>query len=402
MSILPTGKRLKRNKEKQKKFKTILLLSLIVLILISLSFGLTYVILSRRAANKEKVQNALVNNIESNKNQIAKDNIDDDKKNTDKLSQKEIIITSVGDCTIGHDTAFSYTNSLPAVLNKNNNDFSYFFKNVSDIFKSDDITTANLETTFTNSTIKAEKQFTFKAPPEYAKALKLGYIEGVNISNNHIRDYLDAGFNDTISTLQAEKINFFGEGYKWNTEVKGVNFGFLGYKGYYSDKNFLNTIKKDIASMKAENRIVIINFHWGDENSYTPNATQKSIAHFAIDNGADLIIGHHPHVIQGLEQYKGKIICYSLGNFCFGGNVNPSDKDTFIMQTKFIIKDNKLTAYGVRAIPCSISSVNYINDYCPTPMVDSRKKGLLDKVNSLSINLKFTLSDDFSLIDVNN
>lgn len=402
MSILPTGKRLKRNKEKQKKFKTILLLILIVILLIFISFGLTYAILSKRATNKEKTQNTLVNNVETNKNQIAKDDIDDDKKNTDELSQKEIIVTSVGDCTIGHDTSFSYTNSLPAILNKNNNDFSYFFKNVSDIFKSDDITTANLETTFTNSTIKAEKQFTFKAPPEYAKALKLGYIEGVNISNNHIRDYLDAGFNDTISTLQAEKIDFFGEGYKWNTEVKGVKFGFLGYKGYYSDKNFLNTIKKDIASMKAENRIVIINFHWGDENSYTPNSTQKSIAHFAIDNGADLIIGHHPHVIQGLEQYKDKIICYSLGNFCFGGNVNPSDKDTFIIQTKFIIKDNKLTSYAVRAIPCSISSVNYINDYCPTPMVDSRKKGLLDKVNSLSINLKFALSDDFSLIDVNN
>lgn len=402
MIILNEGKRLKRNKKKKKKIKTILLLTLLIILLVSISFGLTYTILSKRAANREKAQNTLVNNVEVNKNIITKDDSNDVNKSKDEIQQKEIIVTSVGDCTIGHDTSFSYSNSLPAVLHKNNDDLSYFFKNVSEIFKSDDITTANLETTFTNSTVKAEKQFTFKSPPEYAKALKLGYIEGVNISNNHIRDYLDAGFNDTIAALKAEKIEYFGEGYKWNTEVKGIKFGFLGYKGYSYDNNFLNLVKKDITSMKAENRIVIINFHWGDENSYTPNSTQKSIAHFAIDNGADLIIGHHPHVIQGLEQYKGKLICYSLGNFCFGGNVNPSDKDTFILQTKFIFKDDKLTSYGVKAIPCSISSVDSINDYCPTPMVDPKKKSLLEKINNLSFNLKFTLTDDFSFIDVNN
>jgi poly-gamma-glutamate synthesis protein (capsule biosynthesis protein) len=402
VSVVPVESRLKRKKNQQKKFKTILLVISITVLIASLSFGITYTILSKRAADKEKVQSASVNNINTNKDKITNEDSKDDKIATSEPSQKEIIVTSVGDCTIGHDTAFSYSNSLPAVLQKNNDDFSYFFKNVSDIFKNDDITTANLETTFTESTVKAEKQFTFKAPPKYAKALTLGSIEGVNISNNHIRDYLDAGFKDTISALKAEKINYFGEGYKWNTEVKGVKFGFLGYKGYYYDKNFLNSIKSDIASMKAENRIVIINFHWGDENSYSPNSTQKYLAHYAVDNGADIIIGHHPHVIEGLEQYKGKIICYSLGNFCFGGNVNPSDKDTFIMQTKFIFKDNKLTSYGVKAIPCSISSVNYINDYCPTPMVDNSKKNLLDKINSLSINLKFALSDGFSFIDVNN
>lgn len=394
--------RLNKNKQKHKKFKTILLVVSITLLLCSLSFGITYTILSKRAADKEKAQSTSANKIDANKSEITIDDSKDDKIAASKPLEKEILVTSVGDCTIGHDTTFSYSNSLPAVLQKNNDDFSYFFKNVSDIFKNDDITTANLETTFTNSTVKADKQFTFKAPAEYAKALTLGSIEGVNISNNHIRDYLEVGFKDTISALKAEKINYFGESYKWNTEVKGIKFGFLGYKGYYYDKSFLNLIKNDIATMKAENRIVIINFHWGDENSYNPNSTQKYIAHFAIDNGADLIIGHHPHVIEGLEQYKGKIICYSLGNFCFGGNVNPSDKDTFILQTKFVFKDDKLASYGVKAIPCSISSVNYINDYRPTPMVDTNKKNLLAKLNSLSINLKFTLSDDFSFIDVNN
>lgn len=329
-------------------------------------------------------------------------NIDDIKPKEEIKNTHEVIISSVGDCTIGWDDKFSYQGSLAQIFKNNNSNYSYFFKNVSDIFKADNITTANLETTFTNASVKANKEYTFKATPDYVKALSLGYIEGVTIANNHTRDYLDQGFNDTKSTLKKENINYFGEGEKWLTAANGHNFGFLGYKGFAYDNTFLKNLKNDIAALKKQNALVIINFHWGDEGSYYPNNIQKYLAYYAIDNGADLIIGHHPHVIQGIESYKGKLIAYSLGNFCFGGNRNPDDYDTFILQTKFIFEDQKLKSYGIKLIPCSLSSVTNLNDYCPTPMDTPKKNEFFKKINKLSQNLNFQLKDDFFLINVNN
>ncbi|WP_406769081.1 CapA family protein [Candidatus Clostridium stratigraminis] len=314
----------------------------------------------------------------------------------------EVTISSVGDCTIGSDSKFSYNGSFMQVFQNNNKDYSYFFKNVSDIFKKDDLTTANLETTFTNADVKAEKEFTFKAPPDYAKVLTDASIEGVNIANNHIRDYLTKGLSDTKQSLKAVGINYFGEGEKWIAEVKGIKFGFLGYTGFYYDDNFLNNLKKDIQDLKNEGCLVIINFHWGVEGSNYPNNTQKYLAHYSIDNGADLIIGHHPHVIQGMEFYKDKPIAYSLGNFCFGGNKNPSDKDTFILQSNFKFENKKLISYGIRVIPCSISSVSYKNDYCPILLTENKKDAFLKRINSYSFNLNFKLSDNFHDIAVNN
>lgn len=307
----------------------------------------------------------------------------------------DVLLSSAGDCTIGTDPSFDRNTSLPTIVRAHDNDYSYLFKNVAPIFQKDDITIVNLETTFTNATERAMKTFTFKSPPEFSKALILGSIEGVNISNNHTRDYLDKGFNDTISTLKENKINYFGENNKWIKEFNGVKFGFLGYTGWeYSDK-LIDKLKKDIDGLKAENCVIVINFHWGEENSYHPNSIQKSIAHYAIDQGADLVIGHHPHVVQGIEKYKDKFICYSLGNFCFGGNSNPSDKDTFVLQAKFSFNNNNLINYSVRAIPFSISSVNYKNDYCPTPLEGASKERVLKKINNLSSSLGFQVSDSF-------
>ncbi|WP_291549657.1 CapA family protein [Clostridium sp. HMP27] len=309
-----------------------------------------------------------------------------------------VLLSFAGDSTIGHDANFGFANSLPAVLQKNGNDYSYFFKNVLPIFKNDDLSVVNLETTFTNSNSRKAKQFNFKADPEYAKSLTLGSVEAVNISNNHIYDYNKEGFNDTVNTLKSNDVGFFGEGYKYTKDINGGKFGFLGYTGFYADETFFKKLKSDIQSFKDEGRIVIINFHWGAENMYYPVESQTLIAHTAIDNGADLIIGHHPHVVQGIEQYKGKIIAYSLGNFCFGGNFNPKDKDTFILQVKYNLINGSPQSYEVKAIPCSISSVNYINDYCPTPAQGSEKTRILNKLNNISQSFGFSISDEFKII----
>lgn len=317
-------------------------------------------------------------------------------------TRSEVLISALGDCTIGTDSKFSYTNSLPAMALLPGNDFSYYFKNVYSILSEDDVTIANLETTFTNSDDKADKQFNFKASSDYAKSLTLGSIEGVNISNNHIYDYKEKGFLDTKLALEKEKINYFGEGSKWETKIKDQSFSFLGYRGWSLDKDFLNKLKEDIIESKKTNSVIIINFHWGNEKAYYPIDAQKELAHFAIDNGADIIIGHHPHVIEGIEQYKNGIIAYSLRNFCFGGNSNPSDKTTFIFQSNLKFENNSLTSIGIRVIPCSISSVAYTNDYCPTVLKGNAKINLLNKLNEISENTDFEISDKFFYININN
>lgn len=388
----------RKHKLKIKNIKRFFLSSALSLLILILIFAVIYSKLGDKKVSKNTNGNKGIST--ENKDKTNKKGTSSKDKKASKEENKEdtyseVLINSVGDCTIGTDTKFAYSTSLPCMLEKNNNDFSYFFKNVSSIFKNDDLTIANLETTFTNATVKKQKNFNFKADPSYAKALKLGSIESVNISNNHIYDYLDKGFQDTKQALKTQQILYFGEGEKVIKNIKGENFGLLGYQAWSGSKEFLNKLKKDINELKSKNCTVIINFHWGAERQYEPNATQKNIAHFAIDNGADLIIGHHSHVIQAIEKYKNKIICYSMGNFCFGGNSNPSDKDTFILGTKFKFKDHKLQGYETKIIPCSVSSKSNINDYCPTPAKGSEKERILNKIKNLSPTYKNNIKDEF-------
>lgn len=383
----------KRNKTKLKKRKNVIFIGIVCLLSVIVVAFSTFKFMSfMNSKGKTNYSNSKTQETEN----ISTEGNKEVKNSKEANSSIEVLLTSAGDCTIGTDPRFDVSTSLPTMVRRHNNDYSYLFKNAVPIFEKDDITIVNLETTFTNAQARADKTFTFKAQPEFAKALNLGSIEGVNISNNHTHDFLDKGFNDTIETLKQYNINYFGEGNRWIKEVKGVKFGFLGYQGWNNNDKFMDKLKKDIGELKDQGCIVVINFHWGEEGRYYPNSTQKSIARYAVDQGADLIIGHHPHVVQGLEKYKDKIICYSLGNFCFGGNSNPSDKDTFVLQTKFSFNNNKLVKYDVRVIPFSISSVKYTNDYCPTPLSGSEKERLLEKINKISFNLETKVTDSFN------
>ena len=404
----------KFNKKKGIRNITLLLFSLIIITLVTIktiSFSLKKINANHAISNEEKIEpkDKATSNDDSKPVSAAPvdkpnlvDKTDPVDKSTTVKTNTEVLLSAVGDCTLGTDSKFNYATSLPAMVSNSNKDYSYYFKNVYSIFSHDDVTIANLETTFTDSNDKEEKQYNFKASSDFAKSLTLGSIEGVNLSNNHIYDYKEKGFTDTKLALAKQKVKYFGEGSKWITKIKDQSFGFLGYRGWSLDKSFLNTVKEDILELKKTNSVVIINFHWGNESQYYPIDAQKQLARYAIDNGADIILGHHPHVIQGIEQYKNRIIAYSLGNFCFGGNSNPTDKTTFIFQSNLKFTNNKLTAIGVRAIPCSISSVNYKNDYCPTPLKGDAKVNLLDNLNKLSQNSGFKISDEFFYINVNN
>lgn len=395
----------KRYKKRQGSSKFFLSITIIILSLLAIS-GIVFISYSVTKYSQRKNEEI------EKKNSAAKDKKPDDSKNEGTtpvvtppiIEETNVILSAVGDSTIGTDTKFYHATSLPAMVQQNNNDPSYLFSNVAHIFEEDDITIANLETTFTNATQKRDKghkvQYHFKGDPELANSLVSASIEGVNLANNHIYDYGQKGFDDTIDTLEKINVNYFGEGHKWITEVNGIKFGFLGYQGWVASESLLKTIKEDIENLKKEVEIVVVSFHWGIERATTPNEVQKTLAYYSIDNGADLIIGHHPHVIQGIEYYKGKYINYSLGNFCFGGNSNPSDKDTYIFQADFKFKDKKLSSIGVRVIPCSVSSVKNRNDYRPTPMAGDEKLKLLERLNGYNMNLDFQINDSFQYIDI--
>ena len=246
-----------------------------------------------------------------------------------------VTLSFAGDCTLGGDEKYK-GRTFDKVYQEVNNT-AYFFEGVKSIFGTDDFTFVNLEGTLTTATEKAEKEFRYRGDPSYAQILVKGSVEGVTLANNHTLDYFEAGFDDTVNALDDAGIYHTCFESSFIREIKGLKIGFLGLKGF-SYENISNDLLKDKVKEMREQGVdfIVANYHWGVIRSYTPNAQQIRMAHFAIDHGADLVIGHHPHVMQGMETYKGKNILYSLGNFCYGGSSNPSDKDTIIYQTKIL------------------------------------------------------------------
>lgn len=300
----------------------------------------------------------------------------------------QITVSSMGDCTLGTDENFNPSTSFNAYYNAQGPD--YFFKNVRSILEEDDLSIINLEGTFTDSDQRQEKTFAFKADPEYVSILTGSSIEAANLANNHSRDYGEESYTDTVETLEQAGIASFGYDQVDILEVNGVKIGLTGIYELAEHLDKQEEVRTNIAALKeAGAQVIIVNFHWGIEKEYLPNDTQKTLAHLAIDEGADLVIGHHPHVLQGIERYKGKYIAYSLGNFSFGGNSNPSDKDTMIFQQTFTIQDGKVEVNDdINVIPCSLSSASGYNDYCPTPLEGSEKERVLEKLKEYSANFE--------------
>lgn len=299
-------------------------------------------------------------------------------------AEVSITISVVGDCTLGTDENFNYARSLNAYYEKNGP--AYFLKNVKSIFEADDLTIANLEGTFTDLKTRADKTYAFKGPAEFVKILTSSSVEAVTLANNHSRDYGAQSLTDTRNTLDAAGVVHFGYDVTKVVEVKGVKVGLVGIYELIDHTGRAQQVKDNIAKVKSEGAdIVIVIFHWGIERDAAPNSHQTMLGRLAIDEGADLVCGHHPHVLQGIETYKGKNIVYSLGNFCFGGNSNPSDKDTMIFQQTFTVtkegvKDDNVT----NVIPCSLSSERNRNNYQPTPATGSEAERIMKKIKDRS------------------
>lgn len=379
-------KKSKYYQEKRQKLLIATGIGIFVLVFILILAGIrgcSNYISSRQAAAKKTVS---MNASKDNSQKASSDSQNTDFSNATVSSPVSLTLSVVGDCTLGTDETFDYDTSLNAYYENYGAD--YFLQNVKDIFSTDDLTIANFEGTLTDSDEREDKTFAFKAPASYASILTGGSVEAVNTANNHSHDYGDQSFDDTLAALDDAGIVHFGYDETAVMDVKGIKVGLVGIYELYDHLEREQQLKDNIAKVKADGaQLIVVIFHWGNETETVPDSNQTTLGRIAIDEGADLVCGHHPHVLQGIETYKGRNIVYSLGNFCFGGNSSPSDMDTMIYQQTFTIDADGVKKDNVtNIIPCSISSAAYdgYNNYQPTPAEGDEATRILGKINERS------------------
>lgn len=277
-----------------------------------------------------------------------------------------VTLSAAGDCTLGTEESFGYEGTFPEAWDAAGGDGSVFLAGVRSVFDQDDLTLVNMEGPLTTRGERQDKTFAFRGDPAYVEVLKTGSVEAASLANNHSYDYGNDGYWDTFKTLGDTGIMPFGYEESQILTVKGIPVGLVGINAL--EAGAPDQLQEELTKVKERGaRLTVVFFHWGSELKTRPDEDQVWLAHLAVDQGADLVLGAHPHVIQPLETYKGRTICYSLGNFCFGGNSNPRDKDTFIYQQTFRFQKGRLLgADPGKVIPCRISSTPDWNDFRPT------------------------------------
>lgn len=269
------------------------------------------------------------------------------------------------------------------------NDYKWAFAQM-DLYRQADVAMVNLENPLTRAeTIRPGKEFNFKADPQSVQVLTEGGVDIVNLANNHTMDYEAPGLEETLQTLDQAGIHYVGAGRDIKEarrpeiiEVKGQRIAYLGYydpESHAAADQVAGTnplleaqIAEDIRAIRNQVDWIIVNYHWGAELADHPADWQRELAHFTIDQGADVVVGHHPHVLQGAEIYKGRPIAYSLGNFIFGGN-SRSDYDTAVL--KVSLKGRKMK---VEFLPVEV------RQYQPKVVKDERGDYILNYIEEIS------------------
>jgi poly-gamma-glutamate synthesis protein (capsule biosynthesis protein) len=314
----------------------------------------------------------------------------------DESGKVTITITAAGDVTLGNYVGQDYEWSFREMYDTVDSE-GYFFENVYDIFSNDDMTIVNLEGVLTDSDEAApDRTYNIKGDPEYACLLTYGSVEAVSMANNHRQDFGEQGTKDTLAALDSVGIVHAYDNNVGIYEVKGIRIGFVSVNETSWGQGVEKLMKDGIAKLQEEGvDLILACCHWGIETEYYPTDFQQKFGRECIDWGADLVIGHHPHVLQGVEEYQGKYIIYSLANFCFGANRNPSDKDTMIAQQTFTFIDGqKQEETSFHIIPCSVSSVSTRNDYRPTPAVGDEAQRIINRVNEYSLGFGLQFDGD--------
>lgn len=318
-------------------------------------------------------------------NNVAENDMTQVSQTIEKDEKLKITISAVGDVTLGNYLTQDYAWSFDETYVKQQNP-AYFLENVAEIFAGDDMTIVNLEGPLTTSEEYREGTYVIKGAPEYVNILTEGYVEMAGMANNHRLDYKAQGTKDTVNALTDAGIVYAYDENIGIFETQGIRIGCVAVNEIAWGEGVERFLQEGIEQLQQEEAdIIIASCHWGIERENYPEDYQKELGRKCIDWGADLVLGHHPHVLQGIEKYQGKYIVYSMGNFCFGANRNPADKDTVIFQQTFTFADgSKTDEITMKIIPCSISSVNNRNDYKPTPLEGEEAERVIKRMNEYS------------------
>jgi len=296
-----------------------------------------------------------------------------------------ITISAAGDTTLGGCPVASSYNSFMSVFRENYEDVTYFLRNVRHIFIEDDLTILNLECALTDETRHRGKTWNYKGDYRMAEVLSSSGVDAASLANNHTDDFFAKGYQDTKDALTEFGVAYFGNETNIIMEIKGIKVGLYGFWMFTGMEN-LRKITAAVEDLQEKGADLIIGyFHYGTDRANYPNASQRRISRHAVDVGTDLVLGTHPHVIQGIEEYNGKNIVYSLGNFAYGGHANPEDKDTFIFQQTFTFDNGILQEDNVtNIIPAYVSSVRHRNNYQPMIAEDEEAERILKRIEAFS------------------
>ena len=275
------------------------------------------------------------------------------------------VLTFAGDCTLGSTAAKA--SSPSSFIKTIGTNYDYPFANVVKYFEEDDFTIVNLEGPLTETGYAAQKTFAFKGPTAYTQILTGSSVEAVTLANNHSEDYGSEGYKNTAKALNQAGVAYVEkDGTTMVITESGLKIGLYAASFNINKKDMQN----DIALLRQSGaEVVICCFHWGTEGAYRPDASQEKLAQAAIDAGADIVYGSHPHVLQKVEAYQDGYIFYSLGNFSFGGSVFPQDYDSALLQMEILRDEEGVITLGeLTMIPVSISSMKGQNNFQPTPL----------------------------------
>ncbi|GIP33838.1 capsular polysaccharide biosynthesis protein [Paenibacillus sp. J2TS4] len=303
----------------------------------------------------------------------------------DDEAEKRVTLSFVGDVLLG-----STVNNLLAA-----HGYDYPYQDVKTVLQRSDLTIANLETPITDrGTPEKDKTYVYRSSPKVLPAFKEAGFDLVNLANNHTMDHGVEGLLDTLDYLDDQQIMRVGAGRNADeafqpviVEKNGLKIAFLGFTKVVPDTSWKAGLQtpgladtydytrpvKEVAQAKEQADLVVVIAHWGKERHDHPNSEQIDLAYRYIDAGADLIIGGHPHVLQGFEQYKGKWIAYSLGNFIFTTNDEAKTLETVILEAT-------CTTEG-----CDLKAVPIFTQWAkPVVMEEDAGKRLFERLTSIS------------------
>ncbi|NLD51697.1 MAG: CapA family protein [Clostridiales bacterium] len=301
----------------------------------------------------------------------------------------QIVLTFTGDCTLGseehlRDRPYSFDSFIAQ------HGYGYPFDKVLPILQQDDVTVINFEGVLSDSARgRVKKTYNFRGPPDFVNILKAGSIELSYLGNNHTGDYGQRGYDSTIQIFEQAGHNWFATteygGKTWVFEKNGVKVGFAGCYISYWVKN-PQAVKQSFEQLQAQGCDFIVGvMHGGAEYSSQHDRYQQRLARFMVDNGAGLVVGHHPHVLHGVEIMDSATVVYSLGNFAFGGNKDLRSTQTMLAQfTLSFDREGRYMGQQLNLLPAHPSGTLTHNNYQPILVSGQRADSIIDLVRRIS------------------